>query len=123
MIDRYYVDATTLLLRITPRVFDTDRLALKGSTAINLYFDDAPRLSVDLDLVFTPIGLARDDALAAINGEMRRIAEALTADGLCARTAVAAEVGETGLVVADGTAQVKVETNIVFRGTLLPPSR
>ena len=53
MIDRAFIDATTLLLQIVPRVFATDRLALKGGTAINLYLDDAPRLSVDLDLVFT----------------------------------------------------------------------
>jgi hypothetical protein len=50
MIDRAFIDATTLLLQIVPRVFATDRLALKGGTAINLYLDDAPRLSVDLDL-------------------------------------------------------------------------
>ena len=121
MIERAFIDATTLLLQIVPRVFATDRLALKGGTAINLYLDDAPRLSVDRDLVFTQIGLPRDDALAAINDEMRRIAAALSADGLAVSTAVAADIGETGLVVSDGTTQVKVETNIVFRGTLLPP--
>ncbi|MFZ4638465.1 MAG: nucleotidyl transferase AbiEii/AbiGii toxin family protein [Pirellulales bacterium] len=122
MIDRAFIEATTLLLRIVPRVFATDRLALKGGTAINLYLDDAPRLSVDLDLVFTQLGLPRQDALSAINDEMRRIVAALTADGLDARPAVTAELGETGLVISDGTTQVKVETNIVFRGTLLPPS-
>lgn len=121
MIDRAFIDATTLLLQIVPRVFATDRLALKGGTAINLYLDDAPRLSVDLDLVFTQLGLSREDALAAINDEMRRIAAALSADGLWVSAAVTADIGETGLVVSDGTVQVKVETNIVFRGTLLPP--
>jgi hypothetical protein len=121
MIDRAFIDATTLLLQIVPRVFATDRLALKSGTAINLYLDDAPRLSVDLDLVFTQLGLSREDALAAINDEMRRIAAALSADGLEVRAAVTADIGETGLVVSDGTTQVKVETNIVFRGTLLPP--
>lgn len=119
MIDRSFITTTTLLLQILPSVFATDRLALKGGTAINLYLDDAPRLSVDLDLVFTQLGLPREDALSAINDEMRRIAAALSADGLQVRTAVAAELGETGLVVSDGTAQVKVETNVVFRGTLL----
>ena len=34
---------------------------------------------------------------------------------------MAADLGEIGLVVSDGNAQVKVETNVVFRGTLLPP--
>ena len=72
-------------------------------------------------MVVTPLGLSRVDALAAINDEMRRIAAALSADGLAVRAAVTADIGETGLVVSDGTAQVKVETNIVFRGTVLPP--
>ena len=121
MTDRAFVDATMLLVRIVPRVFATGRLALKGGTAINLYFDDAPRLSVDLDLVFTTLGLLREEALAAINAEMRRIVDALSADGLSATAAVAADLGEIGLVVSDGNAQVKVETNVVFRGTLLPP--
>ena len=123
MIDRSFVDATRLLLRIVPRVFETDRLALKGGTAINLYFDDAPRLSVDLDLVFTQHGLEREDALAAINDEIRRAAGALADDGLTVRQARSPEAGETGLVVSDGNAQVKVETNVVFRGTLLPTTR
>jgi hypothetical protein len=121
MTDRAFVDATMLLVRIVPRVFATGRLALKGGTAINLYFDDAPRFSVDLDLVFTTLGLLREEALAAINAEMRRIVDALSADGLSATAAVAADLGEIGLVVSDGNAQVKVETNVVFRGTLLPP--
>ncbi len=121
MTDRAFVDATMLLVRIVPRVFATGRLALKGGTAINLYFDDAPRLSVDLDLVFTTLGLLREEALAAINAEMRRIVDALSADGLSATASVAADLGEIGLVVSDGNAQVKVETNVVFRGTLLPP--
>ena len=59
MIDRAYVDTVTLLLSVVPRVFATNRLALKGGTAINLYLDDMPRLSVDLDVVFTPIQLER----------------------------------------------------------------
>jgi predicted nucleotidyltransferase component of viral defense system len=85
MIDRAYVDTVTLLLSVVPRVFATNRLALKGGTAINLYLDDMPRLSVDLDVVFTPIQLERQVALAAINDEMRRIVDAATSDGLSAR--------------------------------------
>ncbi len=121
MIDRSFVDATTLLVRIVPRVFASDRLALKGGTAINLYLDDAPRLSVDPVLVFTQLGLPREEALTAINDEMRRIIDALSADGLTATAAITADLGETGLVVSDGNVQVKVETNVVFRGTLYPP--
>ncbi len=120
MIDRAFVEATELVLQIVPRVFTSERLALKGGTAINLYLDDAPRLSVDLDLVFTEIGLPRDAALGMIIDEMRRIAAELARDGLEVSSAVAAELGETGLLASNGRVQVKVETNTVFRGTLLP---
>lgn len=120
MIGRSFVESTELLLQIVPRVFTSERLALKGGTAINLYLDDAPRLSVDLDLVFTEIGLARDDALGMINNEMRQLARDLADDGLDVRSSVAAELGETGLVASNGRVQVKVETNMVFRGTLHP---
>jgi len=120
MIDRAFVETTDLLVQLVPRVFTSERLALKGGTAINLYLDEAPRLSVDLDLVFTQIGLPRDVALGMINDEMRRIAAELASDGLDVSSAVAAELGETGLLASNGRVQVKVETNMVFGGTLLP---
>ena len=51
--NRIYVDTARLLTQVAPLVFVDDRLALKGGTAINLFIRDMPRLSVDLDLVFT----------------------------------------------------------------------
>lgn len=41
-------------------VFASDVFALKGGTAISQYMAAVPRLSVDLDLVFLPVGLPRD---------------------------------------------------------------
>jgi len=61
--------------------------------------------------VFLPIELTRKAALTAINEEMHRTVAALTLNGLSARLALAAEVGEIGLLVTNGTALVKVETN------------
>jgi predicted nucleotidyltransferase component of viral defense system len=120
MIDGAFVEATELMMQIVPRVFTSERLALKGGTAVNLYLDDAPCLSADLDLVFTEIGLPRDAALGMINDEMRRIAAELARDGLDVSSAVAAELGETGLLASNGRVQVTVETNMLLRGTLLP---
>lgn len=51
--NRIYVDTARLLTQVAPLVFVDDRLVLKGGTAINLFIRDMPRLSVDLDLVFT----------------------------------------------------------------------
>ena len=59
-----YLDTARLLVQVAPLVFMDDTFALKGGTAINLFVRDMPRLSVDLDLVFTDHTLARDEALA-----------------------------------------------------------
>jgi len=65
--NRIYLDTARLLTQVVPLVFVDDRLALKGGTAINLFIRDMPRLSVDLDLVFTDHTVGREDALARIN--------------------------------------------------------
>jgi hypothetical protein len=43
-----------LLLRCLPAVAREPDFALKGGTAINLFVRDFPRLSVDIDLVYSP---------------------------------------------------------------------
>ena len=62
-----YLATARLLTEIAPVVFESGVFALKGGTAINLFLRDMPRLSVDLDLVFTDHRLPRAEALAAIN--------------------------------------------------------
>jgi len=47
-----YVDTVRLLLAIAPSVFASQYFALKGGTALNLFVQDMPRLSVDIDVVF-----------------------------------------------------------------------
>ncbi len=49
----HYLDTARLLIQVAPLVFEDGVFALKGGTAINLFMRDMPRLSVDLDLVFT----------------------------------------------------------------------
>jgi len=66
-----YVDTVRLLLAIAPAVFQSPRLALKGGTALNLFLHDMPRLSVDIDVVFTDHTLGREDALRAIAADLK----------------------------------------------------
>jgi hypothetical protein len=47
-----YVDQVRLRVDILPAVAVEEDFALKGSTAINLFYRDLPRLSVDVDLAF-----------------------------------------------------------------------
>ena len=47
-----YVDTVRLVLEIAPTVFASGRFAMKGGTALNLFVQDMPRLSIDIDVVY-----------------------------------------------------------------------
>lgn len=115
-----YLDTARLLTRIAPLVFQDDTFALKGGTAINLFIRDMPRLSVDLDLVFPNYRLPRAEALSAIADGLRLSTERLTAKGFHVRLVQSAGGEETKLLVSGGKLTVKVEVNLVTRGTVQP---
>ncbi len=121
--DRHYADTVRLLLTIAPDVFVNTIFAMKGGTAINLFVRDMPRLSVDIDVVYLPWEVARDQALQAINQELAAIVQRVESLGLQARLIRSKDLGDTKLVVENDTSQVKVEVNVVFRGTVLPVKR
>jgi hypothetical protein len=50
-----------LLLRLLPEVAKVDAFALHGGTAINLFYHEMPRLSVDIDLTWIPYGERESD--------------------------------------------------------------
>ena len=121
--DKHYADTVRLLLAIAPDVFANDIFAMKGGTAINLFVQDMPRLSVDIDVVYLPWQTPRDEALQAINQELAAIATRVTPLGLQTRLISAKNLGDTKLIVENETSQVKVEVNVVFRGNVLPVER
>ena len=49
MLDRY-VAQVRLLVNVLPEIAQETSFARKGGTAINLFYRDLPRLSVDIDL-------------------------------------------------------------------------
>lgn len=118
--DKAYVDAVRLLLEAAPEVFRAGCFAMKGGTALNLFVQDMPRLSVDIDVVYVKHRQSRDEALAEIAGELVLLRQRLRDRGM---TVEEVEVGvgqETKLFARRGRQQVKIEVNHVFRGTLLP---
>lgn len=121
--DRAYVDTVRLLLTVAPEVFRGGGFAMQGGTALNLFVLDMPRLSVDIDLAYPEWGSSRDEALRAIADELAAIAQRLKQVGLAVRTVAAAGLGESKLIVERAGAQVKVEANLVFRGTVQPIER
>jgi len=115
-----YVATVRLLLDIAPAVFRSGLFAMKGGTALNLFVQDMPRLSVDIDVVFVDHAPDREAALAAIRDELRRVQQELQARGLEVRLPGNAQGDEVRMTVIGAGVQVKVEVNYVFRGTVMP---
>lgn len=117
-----YVDVVRLLVRVAPIIFAESGFALKGGTAINLFVRELPRLSVDLDLVFTDYSLDRGAALSAISSAVHRMAERATAMGYQVHVPSRQDGDEAKLLIRQGRREVKIEINQVLRGTILPVS-
>lgn len=114
-----YRDQVDLLLEVISPTFEDKRLALKGGTAINLFFMDMPRLSVDLDLNYLPLSV-RDEFMIdiknvfeGIKGRFKRYLPeiAYTSDGIPKQ-----------IRLSRGGTTVKIEINLVLRGCVFPPS-
>ena len=118
--NKAYADTVRLLLTVAPEIFRSDIFAMKGGTAINLFVRDMPRLSVDIDVAYTSWETPRDAALKAISDEIGTIAKRLRGMKLEVKTTSASDIGDSKLLVSNTQVQVKVEINLVFRGTVLP---
>ena len=93
---------------------------MKGGTAINLFIEDMPRLSVDIDVVYTNHQATRDEALKSISGGLDATRKRLTKVGVESEVSATKDGDEIKLFIRRGRNQVKVEVNHVFRGTVLP---
>ncbi|EFN7395709.1 nucleotidyl transferase AbiEii/AbiGii toxin family protein [Escherichia coli] len=104
-----YARQVKLLMAALPHVAKESCFALKGGTAINLFVQDFPRLSVDIDL-------------AAINDALKRITASL--NGRPGITAIRQEnkADEKRIIVNTADAKIKIEVSPVWRGLLLPPA-
>ena len=95
--------------------------ALKGGTAINLFIRDLPRLSVDIDLVYLPMG-DRDTALAHITDALNRITGSIvkTIQGVKIQKSFESRADALRLIVKRDDMQIKIELSPVLRGTVFP---
>ena len=115
-----YLATARLMAEIAPAVFESGVFALKGGTAINLFLREMPRLSVDLDLVFSDYRVPRAEALTAINEALWVASNRLAKHGVKVQTVSAADMGETKLLVQRNDLAVKIEVNTVIRGAVHP---
>lgn len=109
-----------LLLEVIEPALDDERLALKGGTAVNLFTMNMPRLSVDLDLVYLDV-TGRDEFILGITDVFQQMEKRLarysrevmrTADGIPKQVRI-----------SNGGTEIKVEVNLVLRGTVYPPQK
>ena len=115
-----YVQTVNLLLDVVPSVFKAPFFAMKGGTAINLFVQDMPRLSVDIDVVYCDHTVDREEALRQISHELNRISAEVLAMGFQADFRKTKGEDEVKIIVSSPETQVKIEVNFVFRGTVLP---
>jgi hypothetical protein len=118
--DKTYIEVVRLLLESAPAIFETPHFAMKGGTAINLFIEDMPRLSVDIDVVYTDHKATRDEALKSISKGLETTRTQLAKTGLESEVSATKDGDEFKLFIRRGRNQVKVEVNHVFRGTVMP---
>ena len=113
-----YTRQAALLIRVLPFVAAESCFALKGGTAINLFFRDMPRLSVDIDLAYLPLA-PHDESLRDIDSAMKRIANRIRSGlrGAKVNESVLKGAGAVyKLVVSLNGVQVLIEVMPVLRG-------
>lgn len=117
-----YEAQVALLVRVLPHVAGESVFALKGGTAINLFYRDLPRLSVDIDLTYLPIK-ERAESLDEINAAMDRIAASIDAGirGAKSQRIQGGGGGAIRLLTRLGNAEIKIETSPVTRGVVHDP--
>jgi len=114
-----------LLLRVLPFIDRETVFSLKGGTAINFFVRDLPRISIDIDLVYLPIR-ERDVSLDDISSALVRISQDIGSK-IPETSITSRKIGGTdflnGLIVQRQEATVKIEPNLVMRGSVFPPER
>lgn len=119
-----YFNQVTLLLKILPYVFDESCFCLKGGTAISLFIRDLPRLSVDIDLVYTGLENRRiaSEQISSALGKIKNGIE----NGIKyfrVHTKVNREGFVDKLFVQYNNVRITIEPNFILRGTIFPVKR
>jgi len=123
MKDTVFFRQAELLLRILPLIHKEEVFALKGGTPINFFVRELPRLSVDIDLTYLPVN-KRDFALDDISHALIRVSEEIKGRIPGTRIVLKNIRGTNtlkGMVVDKEGATVKIEPNLVLRGSVYPP--
>lgn len=115
-----YLNEVRLLMQLLPWVATEDCFALKGGTAINLFYRDFPRISVDIDLLYVPMD-ERDQALVKIRAALSRISKLIKENVKGVKIQNTHEQSDAlRIIVFQGDVKVKIELSPVIRGSVFP---
>ncbi len=115
MVNTSYKNQVALLISVIPDVAKEDCFSLHGGTAINLFYNDLPRLSVDIDLTYIPLE-DRKTSLANINLALERIK--LSIEKTLKSVKVDHKRETSKLYISSSSAQIKIEVNETKRGLI-----
>lgn len=119
--DNNYKRQVSLLLRILPEIDKFKDFALHGGTAINLFYNEMPRLSVDIDLTWIPYGERKQD-LELINFQLKQLSQQLKSRIEGIKVIEPVNIDDNyKLVCFHNGIVVKIEVNTVNRGLISPP--
>ena len=108
-----YRQKVELLLRLVPLVMDEEVFAVHGGSAINLFVNEMPRYSVDIDLTYIPLD-DREKSLKEISSHLETMAR--KAKRMFRGLHVIPNYGTSKLLCEYRGYQVKVEVNQTKRG-------
>jgi len=110
-----YLNQVKLLLDVLPEVAKETCFAMHGGTAINLFVQNMPRLSMDIDLTYIDFS-KRNEALEDINVALSRIKQRVVR--LRSSIHVSYKDQVCKLQLDEHGVLIKIEVNIIGRGLL-----
>jgi len=115
MANMSYKNQLALLISVIPEVAKENCFALHGGTAINLFYNDMPRLSVDIDLTYVFLE-DRKTALTNINSALERIKQSI--ERILRHVKVEHKEEVSKLLISTNNAKIKIEVNETKRGLI-----
>ncbi|OGF47703.1 MAG: hypothetical protein A2452_03475 [Candidatus Firestonebacteria bacterium RIFOXYC2_FULL_39_67] len=119
MTTNIYHRQVELLMKILPHIFLDTEFALRGGTAINFFYRNMPRYSVDIDLTYTKI-YPRNETLTAINDSFLDISRRIK-NNIKTVNIKEYKVGGnliTKLYIKEDDVEIKIETSTTIRGAI-----
>lgn len=110
-----YKRQVSLLIRIMPSVYRIKDFAVHGGTAINLFYKNMPRYSVDIDLTYIPIQ-DREESLRTIEEHLKTLK--VNIEKSIPNIKVIPKYDVWKLQCTLNGATVKIEVNTIKRGII-----